>query len=74
MSEVKVVGRGVDTLVLNICYTDEDFQPFKRELDEGLQRELNQLQYMARLREALVPTRWTFRGVPLLMQEKGARG
>jgi hypothetical protein len=51
----------VDTLVLNICYTDEDFQPFKRELDEGLQRELNQLQNTARLREAPVPTRWTFR-------------
>src|SRR5215469_15546523 len=74
MQEVKIVGRGVDTLVLNLCYTDEDFQPVKRELDEGLQHELNQLQNTSRLREAPVPTRWTFRGVPLLMQEKGARG
>ncbi len=60
--------------MLNICYTDENFQPVKHKLDEGLQRELNQLQNMARLREAPVPTSWTFRGVPLLMQEKGARG
>ncbi len=35
VSEIKIVGRGVDTLVLNICYTDEDFQPVKRELDEA---------------------------------------
>jgi hypothetical protein len=61
VSEIKIVGQGMDTLVLNICYTDEDFQPVKRELDEGLQRELNQLQNTVRLREAPVPTRWTFR-------------
>jgi hypothetical protein len=29
MQEVKIVGRGVDILVLNICYMDEDFQPVK---------------------------------------------
>src|SRR6202011_4733595 len=30
MLEVKVVGRGVDTLVLNVCYADERLQPVKR--------------------------------------------
>jgi hypothetical protein len=74
MQEVKIVGRGVDTLVLNVCYTNECFQPVKRELDESVQRELNQLQNMARLSEAPVPTRWAFRGIVLFMQEKGSRG
>jgi hypothetical protein len=32
MPEVKIVGRGVDTLVLNVCYTNDRFQPVKREL------------------------------------------
>ena len=43
MSEVKIVGRGVDTLVLNVCYADKRFQPLKRELVEDLQNELNLL-------------------------------
>lgn len=30
MSEVKIVGRGVDTLVLNVCYSHERLQPLKR--------------------------------------------
>ncbi len=25
MSEVKVVGRGIDTLVLSVCYADKQF-------------------------------------------------
>jgi hypothetical protein len=41
MPEVKVVGRGVDTSVLNICYADKQFQPIKQELDADLQEELN---------------------------------
>jgi hypothetical protein len=43
MIQVKVVGRGVDTLVLNVCYTDEQFHPIKRELAEDLQNQLNLL-------------------------------
>ena len=27
MGAVKIVGRGVDTLVLNVCYADKQFQP-----------------------------------------------
>jgi hypothetical protein len=44
MPEVKVVGRGVDTLVLNVSYADKQFQPIKQELDANLQEELNSLQ------------------------------
>ncbi len=74
MLEVKIVGRGVDTLVLNVCYADKQFQPIKQELAEDLQNELNLLQSAARLNEAPVSTRWAFKGVNLYMQEKGSRG
>ena len=40
----KVVGRGVDTLVLNVYYADKHFQPIKQELAEYLQNELNLFQ------------------------------
>ena len=48
MPELKIVGRGVDTLVLNVCYGDNQFQPIKQELDADLQEELNSLQGEAR--------------------------
>jgi hypothetical protein len=41
MSEVKLVGRGVDTLVLNIFYADKQFQPIKQELNADLQEVLS---------------------------------
>src|SRR6266566_2584622 len=74
MSEVKVVGRGVDTLVLNVCYADKDLQPIKQELHTGLQDELSMLQEEARLNEAAVVTEWAFKGFTLYMQPKGSRG
>jgi len=54
VSEVKIVGRGVDTLVLNISYTDKQFQPVKQELVQELQDELSVLQNEARENEALL--------------------
>src|SRR5690348_1395683 len=74
MSEVKIVGRGIDTLVLNVCYADKHFQPVKQELAEDLQSELNLLQSAARLHEVPVITRWALNGNHLFMQEKGSRG
>ena len=74
MPEVKIVGRGVDTLVLNVCYADKHFQPIKQELAQELQDQLNLLQDAARLNEAPVPTHWAFKGINLFMQEKGSRG
>ena len=74
MSEVKIVGRGVDTLVLNVCYADQQFRPIKEEVQQTLQEELNSLQSTARDNEAPLLTRWTFKGTHLFMQEKGSRG
>jgi hypothetical protein len=74
MPEVKIIGRGVDTLVINVCYANEHFQPVKQELAKGVQHELEVLQGAARRREAAIPTRWSFKGMSLFMQEKGSRG
>lgn len=41
MSEVKIVGRGVDTLVLNVCSANKRFQRVKQELDADLQVEFS---------------------------------
>jgi hypothetical protein len=32
MPGIKIVDRGVDKLVLNVCYADKQFQPIKQEL------------------------------------------
>jgi hypothetical protein len=72
--EVKVVGRGVDTLVLNVCYADKQFQPIKQELNSDLQDELNMLQGEARINESQVVTEWAFKGFNLFMKEKRSRG
>jgi hypothetical protein len=37
MPGIKIVGRGVDMLVLNVCYADRHFQPVKQELSVDLQ-------------------------------------
>jgi hypothetical protein len=74
MPEGHIVGRGVDTLVLNVCYADRQFQPLKKEVSENLQNHLNQLQNAARINESPIPTPWTFKGIHLFMQEKGSRG
>src|SRR5258708_24516585 len=74
MPEVKIVGRGVDTFVLNVCYADKQFQPIKQELDQDLQSELNLLQQEARENEVPLVTRWPLKDMHLFMQEKGSRG
>jgi len=74
MAEIKIVGRGVDTLVLNVCYADKQFQPIKQELNADLQEVLSTLQDEARINEAAVVTKWAFKGYALYMQPKGSRG
>ena len=74
MSAIRIVGRGVDTLLLNVSYADERFRPVKLELSEGLQQELEVLQAVAREEEHAVVTRWAFKGFTLYMQPKGSRG
>jgi hypothetical protein len=38
------VGYGVDTLILNMRYTDEQYHPIKKELSEEITYELDELQ------------------------------
>lgn len=72
MSGGKLVGYGVDTLVLNVRYTDNDGVPVQRELDEGLQVVLDQLQGQARMKEEAVESPWRFLGyAPLFMEPHG---
>jgi hypothetical protein len=70
----KLVGRGVGTLVLNVCYANKQFQPIKQELAEDLQNELNMLQSTSRDNEVAVVTLWIFKGINLIMQVKGREG
>ena len=51
MGDIKLIGNGVDTLIQNVRYTDENNVPIQRELDEGLQNVLDSLQGSARLKE-----------------------
>jgi hypothetical protein len=56
MTGVKIVGRGVDTLMLNVSYADKPFPPIKQELDAELQEKLSSLQDEARANEAPLVT------------------
>jgi hypothetical protein len=67
MPEVKIVGRGVDALVLNVSYADEQFQPVKQELAEDLQQELETLQQEERELEEPAIIHRSFQGVALYM-------
>jgi hypothetical protein len=70
--DVKLVGCGIDTLVVNLRYTDGDFVPQHRELDEGLQAELDRLQAAAKATEDKVESPWLFLGrVPLFVEPHG---
>jgi len=48
MQEPQLVGYGVDTLILSMRYTDEKYQPIKKELSEEIAYELDELQGAAR--------------------------
>jgi hypothetical protein len=71
-SSGKLVSYGVDTLVLNVRYADQDFQPVQKELDEELTNELEYLQGEAKRTETAVATEWSFQGVLLFMEPHGA--
>lgn len=67
-----LVGYGVDTLVLNVRYSDESFAPIQKSLDDALMQELNDLQSSARLSETAVASPWSFQGVLLFVEPHGA--
>ncbi len=72
-SSVRIVGSGVDTLVLNIYPTDSEGVMVKRRVDEDLQEELRLLKERAQREEEDVVTRFVFGG-NLLMRAKGSEG
>src|SRR2546421_9377776 len=69
---IKLVGYGVDTLILNVRYSDSKGQPVKQELDEKLVQELDYLQGEARRVETVVSTDWAFQNVLLFVEPHGA--
>src|SRR6266702_4154110 len=68
----KVVGRGVDTLLLNVYYQGQDGKPLKADLSSGLVEVLNgwKDQAIAAERPMVVP--WAFHGMHLHMHPHGA--
>jgi hypothetical protein len=71
---VRIVGSGVDTLVLNIYPTDSEGVIVQRRVDEALQEELRLLKERAQAAEEDVVTRFVFDGGNLLMRAKGSEG
>ncbi len=68
----RVVLHGVDTLVINVRYTDERGKPTRALLDERFLPQLNEWQARAKVEEKPVPVPWTFQNVSFLMHPHGA--
>jgi hypothetical protein len=67
-----LVGRGVDTLLLNVYYTDADGRPDKRDLASFLVEKLNAWKNQAITAEEPVVVPWAFQGAHLHMYPHGA--
>lgn len=72
MSEKLIIGRGVDTLLLNVYYMDADSKPDKRDLASFLVEKLNTWKNQAIAAEEPVVVPWAFQGVHLQMYPHGA--
>jgi hypothetical protein len=74
VSHFKLVGCGIDTLVLNVYYTDDNLKPLavKRELDEELAATLDEWQARAKEAEEPIASPWSFREARLFMAPHGA--
>lgn len=72
MSEAKIVNVGVDTLVLNVFYTDERSRPFKRDLDASLRLHLDEWKRAAQEVHDDAPTTLVFNGAVLHLSPNGA--
>jgi hypothetical protein len=71
MSDVRIVARGVDTLIVNAYHTDERLAPVKRPLDEGLVKLLDGWKQEAQGVHDEVPTTLKFNKKLLLMCPNG---
>jgi hypothetical protein len=72
MSEYSVVNHGVDTVVLNAFYTNEDGHPIKRELEQALHTQLDEWKRASQGIHDEYPTALVFNGATLHMQPNGA--
>lgn len=71
MSEVQVVNHGVDTLVINVFYTDLG-RPIRRGIDTALPSQLDGWKRMAQEFGEPFITPWVFNNVSLQMHPNGA--
>jgi hypothetical protein len=70
-SQIRILGRGPDTFIINIYPTDEQGDIIQARLSEVLEQELNLYKERAQRLEEKVPTRWVFQGETLFMKDKG---
>lgn len=71
MSEVRIVNRGVDTLVINVYYTDRE-RPIRRDIDAALALQLDEWKKLAQEQGEPFITPWVFNEASLQMQPNGA--
>ncbi len=71
MSEVRIVNRGVDTLVVNVYYTDNE-RPIRRDIDEALALQLDEWKKLAQEQGEPFITPWVFHEASLQMQPNRA--
>jgi hypothetical protein len=69
---LKLLGCGIDTLVLNVYYNDEHGKPVKKELDEELASQLDEWQARAKEAEEAIASPWSFREARLFIAPHGA--
>src|SRR5690349_14015334 len=72
MGKAKIVNTGVDTLVLNVFYTDERGRPCKREIDPPLWQQLDAWKRAAQEAHEECPTTLIFEDAVLHMCPNGA--
>jgi len=70
-SRIRILGRGLDTLILNIYPTDDEGDIIQQRLPELLEQEMNLYKERAQELDEEVPTRWAFQGENLFMKDKG---
>ena len=71
MGELRVVNRGVDTLVINVYYTDLR-RPIRREIDTESAVQLDEWKRLAQELSEPFITPWVFNNASLQMQPNGA--
>src|SRR5690242_12910875 len=67
-----VLLAGVDTLVLNVRYADENSRPMRQELPHELVEQFNGWQEEAKREEDVLPSPLCFNGETLVMYPHGA--